>query len=197
MWQPMVMSSLPFGSETPGFDVILFLADGQVCILFVWELPTVTVHRHSSSPSILFLPASFRTQLMWSFSRTAFSSSPFNTDIYYPVRASTLLVPSLLEHVVSQRETWEVSFFYNRNAWIWISFPTSVISSCSTFFFTTPSYIYRFHYFSEHPNSSFSELVRNRVFHITEHADVWHLEHCFSVSWFWSCLSASTSKAGG
>ena len=72
---------------------------------------------------------------------SAFSSSPFNTDIYYPVRASTLLVPWLLGQVVSQKETWEVSFFYNRSAWIWISSPISVISNCSTFFFKTPSYI--------------------------------------------------------
>ena len=72
---------------------------------------------------------------------SAFSSSPFNTDIYYPVRASTLLVPWLLGQVVSQKETWEVSFFYNRSAWIWISSPISVISNCSTFYFKTPSYI--------------------------------------------------------
>ena len=66
---------------------------------------TLILPFHPVSPS--FLQDTLDVVLLWD---SAFSSSPFNTDTYYPVRASTLLVPCLLGHVVSQKETWEVSF---------------------------------------------------------------------------------------
>lgn len=101
------VSSLPFGSETPGFDVILFLADGQVCILFVWSYPqSLSTDTHPPLPSCFSqLPSDTIDVVLL---QDCFQFKSFQYWHILPCKGFNTPGSPLLEHVVSQKETWEV-----------------------------------------------------------------------------------------
>ena len=95
--------------------------------------------------------------LLWD---SAFSSSPFRADIYYPVRDSTP-GPCLLGEVVSQKRP-ERSLFLQQECLDTDISPNTCDKQLLNILFLKHPHIYRFYYFSEQPNSSFSELVKNK-----------------------------------
>lgn len=95
--QPTAMGSLHFGSETiPGFDLTLFLLHSQIWFSACFMAATLSHH-----PQTPILYPAFPSPLQGSLTvvplqDSAFSSAPFDAEIYCPARDSMLLDSCLL-----------------------------------------------------------------------------------------------------